>query len=79
MKHARPGRTAGHAVLFGVLAITLVGCENSDNPTSTQPSAFATYQPTSGQNLAPGIAPYARGDPNWPMDAAQGGGGGNRR
>jgi hypothetical protein len=55
-----------------------IGCDNSDTAT-TKPSPYAAYQPTSGQNIAPGLAPYTHGDPNWPMDAGQAGGGGGKR
>jgi hypothetical protein len=64
--------------LLGLLALASIGCDSNSAP-STQPSPYAAYQPTSGQNLSPGIAPYAHGDPNWPMDAGQSGGGGGKR
>ncbi len=66
------------AALFGIFALSSIGCDSNGSP-STQRSPYAAYQPTSGQNLAPGIAPYAHGDPNWPMDAGQSGGGGGKR
>ncbi len=65
--------------LFGVFTLCLAGCQSNHTGSTTQPSPFAAYQPTSGQNLSPGIAPYAHGDPNWPMDAGQSGGGGGKR
>jgi len=66
-------------IALGLIAMGAIGCDSNNSTPSTQPSPYAAYQPSSGQNLAPGIAPYAHGDPNWPMDAGQGGGGGNKR
>jgi hypothetical protein len=62
-----------------MLLITALGCDSSNTAPATQASPYAAYQPTSGQNLSPGIAPYAHGDPEWPMDAGQNVGGGGRR
>jgi hypothetical protein len=59
--------------------IGAISCDSNNNGPSTRPSPYAAYQPTSGQNLAPGIAPYAHGDPEWPMDVNKNGGGGGRR
>jgi hypothetical protein len=61
----------------GFIALMAIGCDS--NGPGGKPEPFAFYHPTSGQNLAPGIAPYAHGDPNWPMDAGQSGGGGGKR
>jgi len=64
-------------VVVGLVLIGAIGCDN--NGPGGKPEPFAFYHPTSGQNLAPGIAPYAHGDPNWPMDAGPSGGGGGKR
>jgi hypothetical protein len=66
------------SVAFVVLPIAFIGCGQGEVSPDTRPSPYAAYQPTSGQNLSPGIAPYAHGDPEWPMDIARGGGGGRR-
>ena len=65
------------AALTAILGLGAIGCDNGSNVPSTRPAPYAAYTPTSGQNLSPGIAPYAHGDPDWPMDAGGGGGGGN--
>ena len=66
-------------VAAALVALGPLGCDSNNTASTTQRSPFATYQPTSGQNLSPGIAPYAHGDPEWPMDAGRNGGGGGRR
>lgn len=64
-------------VAAGLIVAGLIGCEGTSTVPSTQPHPYAAYQPTSGQNISPGLAPYTHNDPNWPMDAGNGGGGGN--
>ena len=61
-----------------ILSLLVIGCD-SPSPATTRPGPYAAYHPTSGQNLAPGLAPYAHGDPEWPMDAGRDGGGGGKR
>jgi hypothetical protein len=65
-------------LLAAVFGIGAIGCDSNTNAPSTRPSPYAAYQPTGGQNLAPGLAPYAHGDPEWPMDVDKNGGGGRR-
>ncbi len=70
-------RNLSLVIAIAMVCVALVGCDSPGTAT-TQPGPYAAYQPSSGQNLAPGIAPYAHGDPEWPMDAGRNGGGGRR-